>query len=72
MISEPGAKTLAWPRGRRCGSAGEEAGIGRLLENKCKNCYENIFISVFLTKSIIVEGRAAEYSARPQQKCHFC
>ena len=23
MISEPGAKTLAWPRGRRGGSAGE-------------------------------------------------
>ena len=23
MISEPGAKTLAWPRGRQGGSAGE-------------------------------------------------
>ena len=30
MISEPGAKTLAWPRGRRGGSAGEGGGGGRV------------------------------------------
>ena len=29
MISEPGAKTLAWPRGRRGGSAGEGGRGGR-------------------------------------------
>ena len=31
MISEPGAKTLAWPRGRRGGSAGEGGGGGPTL-----------------------------------------
>ena len=39
MISEPGAKTLAWPRGRRGGSAGEG---GRGGKGGSMLCYSGV------------------------------